>query len=68
MLIEQIIEFELRGPGTPGSTCTQTTGYCYDKTKICKADLRVDYYLLLVVILLLICIILLFFKRSTVAF
>ena len=27
MLIEQIIEFELRGPGPPGRTCTPTTGY-----------------------------------------
>ena len=26
MLIEQIIEFELRGPRSPGRTCTPTTG------------------------------------------
>ena len=26
MLIEQIIEFELRGPGSPGRTCTPITG------------------------------------------
>ena len=26
MLIEQIIEFELRGPGSPGGTCTPITG------------------------------------------
>ena len=34
MLIEQIIEFKLRGPGPPGSTCTNATGYFRDKTKI----------------------------------
>ena len=28
------IEFELRGPGPPGRTCTSTTGYFYEKTKI----------------------------------
>ena len=37
MLIEQIIEFELRGPGHPDRTCTSTTGYFHDKTKISKA-------------------------------
>ena len=47
MLIEQIIEFELREPGPPGRTCTPTTGYFYDKTKMSKANHRVDYYLLL---------------------
>ena len=26
MLIEQIIELELRGPGSPGRTCTPITG------------------------------------------
>ena len=26
MFIEQIIEFELRGPGSPGRTCTPITG------------------------------------------
>ena len=26
MLIEQVIEFELRGPGSPGRTCTLITG------------------------------------------
>ena len=26
MLIEQIIEFELSGPGFPGRTCTRITG------------------------------------------
>ena len=47
MFIELIIEFELRGPGPPGQTCTPTTGYVYDKTKIAKENFRVDYYLLL---------------------
>ena len=36
MFIEQVIEFELRGHGPPGRTCTFTTGYFYDKTKISK--------------------------------
>ena len=30
MLIEQIIEFELRGPGPPGRTCTPTTDYFHE--------------------------------------
>ena len=47
MLIEQIIELQLRGPGPPGRTCTPITGYFHDKTKIPKENLRVDYYLLL---------------------
>ena len=47
MLIERIIEFELRGPGTLGRTYTSITGYFHDKTKICKETVRVDYYLLL---------------------
>ena len=46
MLVEQIIEIELRGPGPPGRTCTRVTGSLYDKTKILKEYLRVDYYLL----------------------
>ena len=33
MLIEQIIEFELKKPGPPGRTCTSTTGYFHDKQK-----------------------------------
>ena len=37
MLIEQIIDFELRGPGPLGRTCTPKTGYFDDKTKISKA-------------------------------
>ena len=47
MLIEQIIEHQLRGPGPPGRTCTPIPGYFHDKTKIFKENLRVDYYLLL---------------------
>ena len=47
MLIEEIIQFEWRGPGPPGRTCTSTTGYFYHKTKICNKNFRLDYYLLL---------------------
>ena len=51
MLFEQITEFELRGPGPPGRTCTFITAYFHDKTKIFKENLRVDYYLVLFVLL-----------------
>ena len=47
MLIEQIIGFEWRGLGPLDRTCTLTTGYFHVKTKICKENLRVGYYLLL---------------------
>ena len=47
MLIEQIIEFELRGLGPSGRTCTSKIGYLYGRTKIFKESFRVDYYLLL---------------------
>ena len=47
MLIEQIIEFQLRGPGPPGRTCTPITGKLHDKIKILNENLRVVYYLLL---------------------
>ena len=47
MLIEPIIEIELRGPGPPGRTCTHVTRYLHDKPKISKENLRVDYYFLL---------------------
>ena len=47
MFIEQIIEFELRGPEPTGRTCTPITGQLHDKTKISKEFFRVDYYLLL---------------------
>ena len=45
MLIEQIFEFKLRGPGRT-LICT-TTGYFYDQEKISKENFRVNYYLLL---------------------
>ena len=47
MLIERIIELQLREPGPSGRTYTPITGYCRDKTKISKENPRVDYYLLL---------------------
>ena len=34
MLIEQIIELQLRGPGPPGERVLPITGYFHDKTKI----------------------------------
>ena len=46
MLIEQIIEFKLRGLGPFHCTCTHTTGYCYVKTKMSKENFRVDHLLL----------------------
>ena len=46
MLIEHIIKHQFRGPWPPGRTCTPITGYFYDKTKISKENLPVDYYLL----------------------
>ena len=42
MLFEQFFEFELRGPETPNLTCIPATGYFHDKTKINKANLRVN--------------------------
>ena len=39
MFIKQIIKFELRGPWPPARTCTPTTGYFYDKTKISSSGL-----------------------------
>ena len=47
MLIILMIEFELRGPGPTGRIYTPRTVYFYDKTKISKENLRVNYYLLL---------------------
>ena len=47
MLIEQIIEHQLRAPGPSGRTCTLITGYFHDKTKVSKENLQVDHYLLL---------------------
>ena len=43
MLIEQIIEFELRWPGPCSRTYTLATGYFHDKTTMSTANLRVDY-------------------------
>ena len=43
MLIEQIVEFQCRGPGPPGLTCTSITGYFHDQTKISKENLRVVF-------------------------
>ena len=45
MLIEQIVELQLRGPGPPGLTRTCITGYFHDKTKISKENLRVGFHL-----------------------
>ena len=47
MLIEEIIELQLRGPGPPGRTNIPITGNFHEKTKTSKENLRVDYYLLL---------------------
>ena len=47
MLIEQNIEFKLRGPGPRSRTCAPITGYFYEKTEIFRVNFRVDYYLLL---------------------
>ena len=47
MLIEQHIEFKLRGPGPHGRACAPITGYFYEKTKIFQVNFRVDYHLLL---------------------
>ena len=44
MLIEQIIEFELNRSGPPGRTRAPITVQFYDKTKIFKENLQVDYY------------------------
>ena len=41
MLNDQIIEFELRNPGSPGRTCTPETGYFHGKTNISKTNIRV---------------------------
>ena len=46
MLIEQIIEFKLRGLGPLDRTCSPTTGCFRVKTKISKESLGVDYLLL----------------------
>ena len=40
MLIKQIIEFELRGPGPTRRTCTLKNGYFFDKKKYPKQILK----------------------------
>ena len=47
MFIAQTIKFEFRWLVPLGRLCTLATGYFYDKTKISKENLLVDYYLLL---------------------
>ena len=47
MLFKLIIEFNWKGLGPRGSTCTPTTSYFYDKISICKKNYRLSYYLLL---------------------
>ena len=47
MLIEQIVELQLRGRGPPRLTCTSINDYFHDKTKISKENLRVSFHLLL---------------------
>ena len=46
MLIEQIIEFEFREPGSPCRLRIPKTGYFHHKTKRSKANLGVNYCLL----------------------
>ena len=41
VLIQQIVEFELWGLGPSSRTCTLTSDYFHDKTKILKANFRV---------------------------
>ena len=45
MLIEQIIEFQLKGPGPFDRACTPVTNKLHDYIKISKKNLRVDYYI-----------------------
>ena len=42
MLIEQIIEFELTGPGPPSRTSTPKLVIFMTKQKFLKEDLRLD--------------------------
>ena len=43
MLIKQTTEFQLKGPGPFGRTCTPITGKLCNETKISKENLREDY-------------------------
>ena len=45
MLIEPIIEIELKGLGPPSRTCTSKLVIFMTKQKSHQEDLRVDYYL-----------------------
>ena len=46
MLIEQIIEFQLKLPAGPfGGTCISIVDCFHDKIKISKENLPLDYYL-----------------------
>ena len=47
MLIEQIVELEMRGLEPPNCTCTSRTSNFYAKQESLEENLRVDYYLLL---------------------
>ena len=49
MLIEQIIEFDLRGPEPLCRTCTPKPGYFHDKTKISQANTWVIIYCQIIV-------------------
>ena len=44
MLVEQIVELQLRGPGLPGLISTSITGYFHDKIKISTENLRVGFH------------------------
>ena len=44
MLIEQTIEFELRGPGSSNRITAPKTGYLLDKTKMSMSIIRVIIY------------------------
>ena len=44
MFIEQIIEFQLRGSGLPGRTCTPISGQLRDKTKTSTENHRGNYF------------------------
>ena len=46
MLIEQIIEYKVRGHEPFGRTCTPTASYFHEKTKISKEYLRGDYFII----------------------
>ena len=46
MLIEQIIEFELREPGPPSRACIPKPDYFQDKNKNLPSKYSIDYLLL----------------------